>query len=562
MKHVRVSLAIVFLVLLFSAFDAAAQSGTPCNLYGSGMSTPEGFGVPWNTLSSRRELLVSATCDGDVVTPRIGTGAVNQYIYHLHYRWIDGAWQEREFEGANLVGNAWYIGSAWGDLRQQSDETEFFVAYVCQWTGTQWKCGCKNATCATPMWQLQAYNKSESSPEPDDGDDSGGDASDGFDWLAQTPDGPWNGQGIGIFTRTHSFGNQKFGRGRIQTIRFIAEKSGPVRGVMPYLQLLPQPGYSEGDGGRVAIYLYESTSNGQLGSRIGTGPVIDKPIQLCGDLCRDKEFRLTSPVTVTKGKQYHWVFEQVGDSGRISMGGINDQSSGRAITGGMTPIFGDNMVHMSGDGSPSNVTLEIHESKMPMFTTVYADGTHIGSTAHQGLRDDAKSVDGNNQIRVVLRPTTDRTVRYVYAAPWKESTQTNKSVQVQVKNSSGATLASAVLPASEIGYDRPPAGGVEDQSTGGGDGDKAPWIKASLGTTLTLKAGQTYYVEFSAPSGADVWFMSMIEAYDYTGSGKRDIRFAEIRGQFSTNGGSSWTNGIYRDHADPNAMYSVLLHNR
>jgi hypothetical protein len=413
---------------------------------------------------------------------------------------------------------------------------------------------------------LDAHQSAMAFVLPSTGGTTGGGVSSGFDWLAQAADGPWNGLGVGIFLRTHSFGNQKFGPGRIQTIRFIAEKTGQVRGAMPYWQIQPQPGYSEGDGGKVAIYLYEADSSGQLGKKIGTGPVVSNPVGLCGAACTTVEFKLTDAVkpTITKGKQYHWVFEQVGSTGKISMGGLADQSADPARTGGMVPVFDDeSMVHMFGYGTPGDVTLQVHGSKYPQFATVYTDGTHIGSEAHQGLREDAATVEGSNRIRIVIKTTTERTVRYVWAAPWKETNQSTKDVKVEVKNSNGAVLASALIPASAIGYDAPPAGGMDDDEKNGTYGksdEKAPWVKAPLGTTLTLKAGQTYYVEFSAPAAADIHFMAMTESFDAIHENVRDARFSEARGQFSTNSGASWTNALYRGRPNAQGVYSVLLH--
>jgi hypothetical protein len=392
----------------------------------------------------------------------------------------------------------------------------------------------------------------------------------GFDWLAQAADGPWNGLGVGIFFRTHSFGNQKFGPGRVQTIRFIAEKTGQVHGVAPYIELFPQPGYSTGDGGRIAIYLYEAANNGQLGNRIGTGEIIERPAAgaTAGQKCcgiQGREFKLVGSLpTVTKGKQYHWVFEQIGTSGESSMGGISDQSSDptRTPPGGLIPVFGDeSMVSMFGNGTLTGaLKLQVHGSKFPVFATVYTDGTWIGNMAHQGVRDDVKQVDGANRVRAVMKPTTDRTVRYVYAAPWKQNDQSNVDVKVEVKDSSGALLATTVLPASSIGLDVPPAGGIdadEPNCAYGTSDEKAPWVKASLGKTLTLKGGMTYYVEFSASAGADVWFMPMMEHEDYAG---RSERFTEVRGQFSTNGGASWQTATHRGSSNPRSMYSILLH--
>jgi poly(beta-D-mannuronate) lyase len=105
---------------------------------------------------------------------KAGTGAINQYIYKTRYYWSpsQNAWRPTEFSGANLVANTWYVGEAFLVGSDTPDVDPFFwVAYVCQWTGTQWKCGCKNSTCSTPMWQLQGWQATASGG----GNNSGGD---------------------------------------------------------------------------------------------------------------------------------------------------------------------------------------------------------------------------------------------------------------------------------------------------------------------------------------------------------------------------------------------------
>jgi hypothetical protein len=31
----------------------------------------------------------------------------------------------------------------------------YFVGYTCHWTGSAWKCGCRDAACTQSFWQLQ-----------------------------------------------------------------------------------------------------------------------------------------------------------------------------------------------------------------------------------------------------------------------------------------------------------------------------------------------------------------------------------------------------------------------
>jgi hypothetical protein len=166
MKLAAMFFTILFLALLISAQDTAAQSSAPCNLYSSGSTPPAGFGASWNVLTSTKELLVSATCTGsDSATITAGSGRQNQYIYKTNYYYDDSAeaWRPQTFSGSAVGTTDWLVGT--GTLTGKRPAHQLFlVAYVCQWTGSQWKCGCRDTACTQNYWQLQAIPAPNSLP--------------------------------------------------------------------------------------------------------------------------------------------------------------------------------------------------------------------------------------------------------------------------------------------------------------------------------------------------------------------------------------------------------------
>lgn len=158
--HVASSVFVVTIALgvFFVTPEAHAQSS--CNLIPSGANIAQGFAAPYNVLTATQEMLVSVSCGTNQATLSVGSGAQTQYVYELGYTWRNNQWQQIELTGSNKTGGVWYVGSARGTLPQSGAELEqnnFVVAYVCQWTGTQWKCGCRDQACAQGMWQLQVF---------------------------------------------------------------------------------------------------------------------------------------------------------------------------------------------------------------------------------------------------------------------------------------------------------------------------------------------------------------------------------------------------------------------
>ena len=128
-----------------------------CHLYDSTTTPSPNFGVAYNALSLTKELLITVTCNQTNATATVGTGQGTQYIYKNGYQWTGTNWLPLVFTGAQTAGE-WIVGQASAPVAYMSQEN-YFVAFICQWDGVAWKCGCADAACTTPQWQLQAFRQ-------------------------------------------------------------------------------------------------------------------------------------------------------------------------------------------------------------------------------------------------------------------------------------------------------------------------------------------------------------------------------------------------------------------
>lgn len=379
--------------------------------------------------------------------------------------------------------------------------------------------------------------------------------------------GPWQGLGVGIYVCGLNYADLNISSTR-PAIKFVCERTGTVSGVK-YHHRVNQPGqtgYSAGDGGIIRAKLH-AYNNGQPGAVLAQTSVFTPNLSAGqGTNIPGKLLTLTSPVQITAGTRYFWVWYNEHANPSSNYSGFNSMQAlqhdfnnncpgNQGI--GMFPVFGSNHWVMRGSATYA------FNHKNPLFTTVYTDGGQIGQQVVTNRRDDRATVSGSNRIRQRMTPSTDRTVRWVYANCFKTIDQSSINMTVQVKNSAGTVLATATIPASAIGYDpdilskENLQNNTNDPQTASGEFRQAPWTKGLLSQQLTLQAGTTYFVEFSASAGSGINFLSMqvLNTNNYN-----DPRYQEARGQFSTNGGSTWTNALDTGTPSTSSVWAVLLH--
>ena len=159
MKYLLSSAVFALAVVLFTPITTHA-----CTLINDG-NQPDGWGAAHNVFSRAGELILKADCTSGGFTPVVGsalTGPDNFAVYSTGYYYDGTAWQELTYEAGPDAERAgpWILGDATAaaPLDYLESANTFFAAYTCHWRGSPdgWQCGCQDASCDTPAWQLQA----------------------------------------------------------------------------------------------------------------------------------------------------------------------------------------------------------------------------------------------------------------------------------------------------------------------------------------------------------------------------------------------------------------------
>jgi murein DD-endopeptidase MepM/ murein hydrolase activator NlpD len=146
---------------------STAGTFRPCHMITSSTplsSIPQGFGVPWN-VSNPSELIIQAFCSASSVSITLGNQNPLQYIYNAGYLYKQGStnWTPINYTSTEaLISGAWYPKTANTIIPMTSAELanpSYVLGYVCTWTGTQWKCGCRDDACAQSYWQVQGIQQ-------------------------------------------------------------------------------------------------------------------------------------------------------------------------------------------------------------------------------------------------------------------------------------------------------------------------------------------------------------------------------------------------------------------
>ena len=148
--------------VLFSSNGTIPPSGSNCpNIWNSSAGVPANFGAAFNWFSGAKELLMNVYCSGSTASASVGKGSAVQYIYKTGYTWANNQWSPFNYSGSKMdSGGNWFIGSANHSLGTLDlTQKQSVLAYICEWNGTSWKCGCNTSACTTNYWNLQQFKQ-------------------------------------------------------------------------------------------------------------------------------------------------------------------------------------------------------------------------------------------------------------------------------------------------------------------------------------------------------------------------------------------------------------------
>ena len=140
-------------------------SPTACSQYTPSSTIPTDDASPYDVVSSPSTNLMNATCDVSSARIDLGKGDPLQYIYNQGYLFKTGgtSWSPVPYTSTeSLITGAWYPKTANTTLSLTSTELtspSYSLAYICSWTGSAWKCGCRDQACTQSYWQIQSFKR-------------------------------------------------------------------------------------------------------------------------------------------------------------------------------------------------------------------------------------------------------------------------------------------------------------------------------------------------------------------------------------------------------------------
>ena len=153
------------IILFFGIFGAYAAQ---CHYYDSSKGVPAGFAAAFSQVGNPGNLLVSGNCNQGSISITAGNSFSSSIVYKDGYFWNGTAWTRFTFHGAPVTGSTIWQGKSDYQMTGVSDPERYVVAYVCEASGNQWKCGCRSSTqCSgsgTFYWNLQRFIMPNSPP--------------------------------------------------------------------------------------------------------------------------------------------------------------------------------------------------------------------------------------------------------------------------------------------------------------------------------------------------------------------------------------------------------------
>jgi hypothetical protein len=168
-------------------------------------------------------------------------------------------------------------------------------------------------------------------------------------------------------------------------------------------------------------------------------------------------------------------------------------------------------------GSGGNLT--------PVMSVNFTDGTSIGNGYMEVWSGVGYTVSGSTEVRETFT-YSGTTATYSQLGFAIALNSGSDPVTATVETSSGSKLATAIFEPSNFNSNGPKAGG--------------PWPVSNLSSPVTFTKGQSYNLVITVPSSSSYnsWAVRKGASYGFSSQ----TYFNDGNMQYSTNGGSSWSN--------------------
>ena len=316
--------------------------------------------------------------------------------------------------------------------------------------------------------------------------------------------------------------------------------------------------YSVGDGGEIIAQVRkmittdpdpknwypDDSANGLLGETAINGGISSTLVE---DFLNNQNYRwwpLLSPISVTAGDQLAVVFVHKGvrDANaavqeRFAFNADMLYAADPARRGG--PVWGWDWQGRwdRGDGTGWGFVRGTSEDCVSQLLIRYSDDTAYGPCTITALSASRSTIGGQTRARMSFQlPASypNLTVDRVWMMAFRNVSSPG-NLTVELKSSSGTTLATASFPGNAFSLNAP---------SSSDSGEYRGGAEADLSTQVTLTAGSTYYVEISSPASNEYILQAhnqdKVNDLDVGGTVTLVDKLPGWSVQRSTDGGSSW----------------------
>ena len=317
--------------------------------------------------------------------------------------------------------------------------------------------------------------------------------------------------------------------------------------------------YTVGNGGSIVIEIYEDNGGLPGGKPLGKTEGIFIPQENAA--IHYPSLTLESEVSLTAGKLYHLVYRNLSppencsltrvsveeaskcdeSAGAMSLNGTLFANSGRSM-GIFDPYRGDSSANFFKAERDGEWLRDFNN--LSWYEVQYTDGTWVGDSyaaydSHTtGARNIEAQVHGRQRFTVT---DVDRVVDGLWLnIGHKPAPKANgEPLSVAIKDSSGHTLATGIVSASETCTEMAP-GGMKSQKVG--ELNCRDWIYTALSNQVILAKNKEYSVELHSAKGAG-FVLSAYFPLDYgVWNSTSSNHWSNSKAEVSVDNGQTWTN--------------------
>ena len=302
--------------------------------------------------------------------------------------------------------------------------------------------------------------------------------------------------------------------------RFQASTSSALLGVR--FSQRGGPVYSGGNGGTLRISVRADDGSGHPSSTLPASLTYAPGNPGGGWTTYKKVNTFSSPATLTKGKLYYIVFENIDQSPNSNYISVNELFVYGGTLTPRQPTFTDGAYAVLAGGS----SWSVQSKYSAVMDLTYANGAHDGMGYIAAMVEYYATASGPSRMFREHFTVSGSSRTVTTASVRVRRTSGSSPLTIRLETGSGSLIETVNVPATSITASSP-----------GGDNGGSVWVVARFATAHVLAKGSTYNLRVSTAAGTAYTTIPVLEGTDEGFSSKV---FSDGSGQQTTNG-SSWS---------------------